>query len=76
MKQQNHYDKVYHEYVVNMDYPHTKTYNDYINNELIRVLKTKSVGVTTEICCGHGEVLSFISNVTQYIGVDISYKML
>jgi ubiquinone/menaquinone biosynthesis C-methylase UbiE len=73
--QQEHYDKIYRQYIKNIEYPHTKAYTDYLDKKFINSLK-KDLGVCAEICCGHGEIPSLIKNIKSCIGIDISYNML
>ncbi len=73
--QQNHYDKVYQQYVENINYPHTEAYNEYLDEKFTDELQN-DVGVSAEICCGHGEIPRLLDKMRLCIGVDISHKML
>jgi ubiquinone/menaquinone biosynthesis C-methylase UbiE len=76
-KQQAHYDKIAEVYVANLDYPHTRTYQAYLDAALLDALVGKRIGVMAEICCGHGEALALLDDrVEAGIGVDVSLAML
>ncbi|MBN9486399.1 MAG: methyltransferase domain-containing protein [Alphaproteobacteria bacterium] len=76
-KQLAHYDRIATAYQANLEYPHTIEYMTYLDACLHRAVGDASLGVTAELCCGHGEAVSlFGSRITQGIGLDISPKML
>lgn len=76
--QQNHYDKKLAEaYLKNLAYPHTREYFRYLDGELKKVTGKDSLGITLDLCCGHGEVEKiFTKKVKLGFGVDISGDML
>ena len=73
----SHYDKVAPRYINNFDEPYTQEYTNYLNREFEKVLHSGNLGNVTDICCGSGEALSFLSpRITRGIGVDVSMEML
>lgn len=76
-KQAQHYDRVAQEYLTNLTYPHTQAYMTYLDDSLRSVVRTRKLGVTAEVCCGHGEALKLLENQIDYgVGVDVSLAML
>lgn len=77
MVQQLHYDGVAEAYVVNLQYPHTQEYLDYLDRALSDVIREQDLGVVAEICCGRGEAFHLLGGrFGQGVGVDISVSML
>lgn len=76
-KQSEHYDRIAHEYLANLSYPHTKAYMRYLDDSLFKVVGPAPLGVVAEICCGHGEALTLFERQIEFgIGVDVSLSML
>lgn len=75
--QQAHYDRIAAAYVVNLGYPHTQEYMAYLDRALDAAVGAGDLGITAELCCGHGEALPLLSGrITRYVGIDVSEKML
>jgi ubiquinone/menaquinone biosynthesis C-methylase UbiE len=75
--QQSHYDSVAAAYVTNLGYPHTRAYMEYMDEVLESAVGTAPLGVTAEICCGHGEAMGrFGGRMDTGVGVDVSEQML
>lgn len=75
--QQKHFDKVWERYAINLTYPHTEEYNNYLDNQLKSIVSKIPMKNIAEICCGQGEALAMFSEIYQLgYGVDISTKML
>jgi ubiquinone/menaquinone biosynthesis C-methylase UbiE len=76
-RQQAHSDRVAARYIENLEYPHTKEYNAYLDRVFFDALGTTPLGTVAEICCGQGEALALLGNrVGEGVGVDISISML
>lgn len=76
-RQSEHYDRVASEYLLNLTYPHTKAYLKYLDDALFEAVGTENLGVTAEICCGHGEALNLMSGQLKFgVGADVSLNML
>jgi ubiquinone/menaquinone biosynthesis C-methylase UbiE len=76
-RQQSHYDKVAASYVVNLGYPHTAEYMEYLDNALLSAVGSRPLGTTVELCCGRGEATAlFGKRMTRCLGVDVSLAML
>lgn len=77
ISQQQHYDKIAKAYLENLEYPHTKEYNQYLDNAFIGATHDQHLGVAAELCCGSGEAFSLLkSQIDIGIGIDISHNML
>ncbi len=75
--QQKHYDKIYKEYVGNLQLDQTREYTRYMDKKLLSFLDTRPLGDIAEICCGEGEAIKLLIDKTNTaIGVDISLRML
>ena len=75
--QRKHYNKIADAYVANLGYPHTQEYMAYLDRALEDAIGPGSLGVTAELCCGHGEALKLLApRIERYIGVDVSENML
>ena len=75
--QQQHYDKVADAYLENLSYPHTQEYMAFLDDEFLKMIGDRDLGVVAELCCGKGEAFSLIGDkVSKGIGADVSIKML
>lgn len=75
--QQQHYDNIAQVYIENLGYPHTQEYTSYLDEKLLDVVGSNSLGVVAEICCGAGEAFPLIKDKIEFgIGLDISLQML
>jgi ubiquinone/menaquinone biosynthesis C-methylase UbiE len=75
--QQAHYDRIAAAYSANLKYSHTQEYMAYLDRALDNAVGPGDLGVTAELCCGHGEALPLLSGrITRYVGIDVSEKML
>ena len=75
--QQQHYDRIATKYLENLSYPHTIEYTSYLDHAFLRELPNKDLGISAEICCGHGEAFQLVrEQVSLGIGIDISVSML
>jgi ubiquinone/menaquinone biosynthesis C-methylase UbiE len=75
--QQAHYDRIAAAYSANLKYSHTQEYIAYLDRALDNAVGPGDLGVTAELCCGHGEALPLLSGrITRYVGIDVSEKML
>jgi SAM-dependent methyltransferase len=77
VKQRDHYDRVAAQYVVNLGYPHTQEYMEYLDREFTAEFNPADLCEAVEICCGHGELLELCADQTKLgVGIDISSAML
>jgi ubiquinone/menaquinone biosynthesis C-methylase UbiE len=75
--QRKHYNKIAKAYVANLNYPHTQEYMAYLDRALEEAIGPQPLGVTAELCCGHGEALQLLTQrISRYVGVDVSENML
>ncbi|WP_415715114.1 class I SAM-dependent methyltransferase [Maridesulfovibrio sp.] len=75
--QEDHYNKVAKDYVVNLGYPHTQAYLAYMDEVFKEVANLNEHVVAAEICCGAGECVSIFDEYVKCgIGIDISMQML
>jgi SAM-dependent methyltransferase len=75
--QQAHYDRIATAYVANLSYPHTQEYMAYLDRALDAAVGAGDLGITAELCCGHGEALPLLGGrIIRYVGIDVSEKML
>jgi len=76
-RQRDHYDKVAAKYVENLGYPHTMEYLKYLDKVFLDQIENANLSDVAEICCGHGELLTFIDRKDiRGVGIDISSNML
>ena len=77
LAQQRHYDRIASAYMVNLGYPHTEVYLEYLDWVLLDQIGDENLGLTAEICCGRGEAATLLGvRVTKVVGLDVSSAML
>jgi len=75
--QQQHYDVIADAYAANLEYPHTLEYMSYLDEVLREEVKTDSLGIVAEVCCGKGEAFALFENsIVTGVGIDVSSEML
>ena len=76
-RQREHYQRIAASYVENINYPHTKVYNAYLDRVFLDAFTGLALGTVAELCCGQGEAATLLgARVGRGIGVDISPAML
>ena len=75
--QKEHYDKIANIYEENLEYPHTKEYMSYLDNQFLNLFKNHKSNLLAEMCCGTGEAVEMLKKKYDYaVGIDISENML
>ncbi len=75
--QQEHYNQISVKYLENLDYPHTKVYQDFMDSVLLETASDAGMSSVAEICCGGGEAFKLLGSRVNYgVGIDISRNML
>jgi SAM-dependent methyltransferase len=76
-RQQAHYDAIAGAYIENLDYPHTRAYQEEMDRIFLGEVGPGCLGDAAELCCGRGEALGLLEDrIDTGIGVDISLSML
>jgi ubiquinone/menaquinone biosynthesis C-methylase UbiE len=76
-RQQEHYDEIADAYAINLGYPHTEEYMNYLDRALLDLVDRSRLGTMVEICCGLGEAFRLLDGaIDRGIGIDISAAML
>ena len=58
--QKEHYDKIANIYEENLEYPHTKEYMSYLDNQFLNLFKNHKSNFLAEMCCGTGEAVEML----------------
>lgn len=75
--QREHYDRVAGQYAENLDYPHTRIYQSYLDDQILEALPEGNLGTVAELCAGRGEAFDLLADrVERGLAVDISRSML
>jgi len=76
-RQEQHYDAVAGAYARNLEYPHTRAYQAYLDAALFEAVGAAPLGTLAEICCGTGAAIKlFDGRYATAVGIDISTAML
>lgn len=75
-RQQVHYDRVATAYAANLDYPHTRAYQEHLDAATLEAAGP-SLGTCAELCCGTAEGFALMGDRMQRaVGIDVSLAML